>query len=69
MFNCPVCRKTQSRYISPEPFVIKKRAKNYINKIMDEFDVGHIKESQGWEIVEEIKICPSCFKKLNKGEI
>jgi hypothetical protein len=64
MYKCQECNKVQPRGVKPQMVVIEKRPMEYINKLKNEQEQEYIKESSGWEIVSEKRVCTFCAKKL-----
>ena len=60
MFKCGMCKKSSKPREMATVKVVEKRVKEYVQK--DEYG-NPGKESQGWEIVKEIKVCQSCASK------
>ena len=56
MFKCQFCHTQQPPHVSPQMTVVATRAMQYVNHNSE----GVIIHSQGWEIVKEIALCPSC---------
>jgi hypothetical protein len=58
MFRCALTKELSNPTERPYTLVIEKRLKTYFNE--------QGKESQGWEVVEEIKIRESNLEKAKK---
>ncbi|MBC7074085.1 hypothetical protein H5T58_01715 [Candidatus Parcubacteria bacterium] len=58
-FRCEKCKKPQDPYTKPIKLPTKIRKVTYIHQGLP----GNPK-SEGFEIVEEIKLCPQCFEEF-----
>ncbi len=66
MFTCENCNTTVRTRQPENKVVTEKRIKQYQKKSKtDRHDVDLI---YGWEIVKEIRACPSCFEQLTGME-
>ena len=54
MFKCEKCGKNIGPSISPVVVITEKREKVYPPRTKED------REGRGWEIVKEIRVCPSC---------
>ena len=63
MFISEKCRKTTQDNQPVNTVVVEKRNKRYINTVKKNKRTFTI-ESEGWEIVKEIKTCPDCYQQF-----
>ena len=62
-FRCDVCHDAQKNGTTQTLIVTEKRAKEYSTYNPK---TKQSKQSKGWEIVTEIRVCPVCVKELTK---
>ena len=65
MYKCESCGKTTALSEKMERVVTERRDRVYtaVDRRGREYEQG-----RGWEIVKEIAVCKSCFKKYNKTD-
>lgn len=59
MYKCDICLNIVGSNIRALKKVTKTRYRKYMNK--SKLIKNKVKITEGWEIVEELKLCEKCF--------